>query len=248
MDNSSNTPNLHKQAIEAALNSDWSQAVDLNQEIIKSEPQNVDCLNRLAKAFFELGKLNQAKKLYQDVLLIDPYNPIAARNLKRISSFKKANLEFHSNEPSHGDIKTRISPSLFLQEPGITKIVNLVKVAEPQKLSTIFAGMGVKIVPKSRSIYITDFDNNYLGILPDDLSHQLLKLLNGGNKYQAFIKSVKQNGLAVFIKEIYRSKRFKNQPSFRDEYHISMPSDHISLSGDILSESLTSEEPEENES
>ena len=52
--------------------------------------------------------------------------------------------------------------------------------------------------------------------MPDDTSHLMLKLLKGGNKYELFIKSIKVNGLAVLIKEVFRSRKFKNQPSFLD--------------------------------
>ena len=101
-----------------------------------------------------------------------------------------------------------------MQEPGKTKIVNLLKVAEPQKLSQSYCGMPVEMIIKNRKITIVDGYGNYLGVLPDDISHHLVRLLRGGSKYALFIKSIKVNGLSVLIKETFRSKRFKNQPSF----------------------------------
>ena len=208
-DSSLISPNLSQQAIDAALDSEWEKALKLNKQIIKIEPQNVDALNRQARAYMELGKGNLAKKYYSEVLKFDPYNPIAQKNLKIIKSFKPNGHSLHG-------VQTRLSPSLFLQEPGKTKIVSLLKVAEPQKLSQAFCGMKVDMVIKNRKITIIDLNSNYLGVLPDDISHLLLRLTKGGNKYDLFIKSIKVNGLAILIKETYRSKRFKNQPSFLD--------------------------------
>lgn len=208
MDTSPQSSNLHQQAIEAALDSKWELALKLNKQIIKVDPQNIDALNRLAKAEMELGKGNLAKKYYSEVLKIDPYNPIALKNLKIMKSFKATGQICVPN--SQG----RLSPSLFLQEPGKTKMVSLLKVAEPQKLSQAFCGMRVEMAVKNRKITIVDSNGNYLGVLPDDVSHHLLRLFKGGNKYELFVKSIRVNSLSVIIKEIFRSKKFKNQPSF----------------------------------
>lgn len=208
MDPFSNTSNLYQQAIDAALDSKWKEALTINKKIIKLNPQNVDALNRQAKAYMELGKFNLAKKYYSEVLKIDPYNPIAQKNLKIMKSFKSNGQAVVSCSQS------RLSPSLFLQEPGKTKIVNLLKVAEPQKLSHVFCGMKVEMTIKNRKITIADPNRNYLGVLPDDVSHHLTRLSKGGNKYELFVKSVRVNSLAVMIKEVFRSKKFKNQPSF----------------------------------
>lgn len=208
MDDSPLTSILYQQAIDAALNSKWEEALKINRKIIKLDPQNVDALNRQAKAYMELGKPKLAKKFYSEVLKIDPYNPIALKNLKMMKAYK-CDGQNHT-ALSH----SKLSPYLFLQEPGKTKVVSLLKVAEPQKLSQAFCGMKVEMVVKNRKITIVDSSGSYLGVLPDDINYQLLKLHKGGNKYDLFIKSVRVNTLSIIIKEIFRSKKFKNQPSF----------------------------------
>lgn len=217
--------NLNHLAIDAALSSKWDEALKINKQIIKVDPQNVDALNRQARAYMELGKSNLAKKYYSEALKFDPYNPIAIKNLKIIRSFKP-NMATNHIPTTNG--YSRLSPSLFLQEPGKTKIVSLLRVAEPQKLSQAFCGMRVEMVVKNRKITIVDLNENYMGVLPDDTSHLMFRLLKGGNKYDLFIKSIKVNGLSVLIKEVYRSKRFKNQPSFLDN------SDSIITSSEML--------------
>lgn len=201
--------NLDKLAIDAALACNWEEAIRLNNEIIKDEPQNIACLNRLARALMEMGKYNQAKQTYEQVLGIDPYNVIAQKNLKRVQSIKKLDGQALGN--SHSLV---VDPNLFLEEPGITQTVNLIKVAEPQRLLTLSAGSVVKLQPKNRGISVMDMNNQYIGALPDDISHLIIKLSDGGNQYQALIKSIKNNGVTLLIREVFRAKKFKNQPSF----------------------------------
>ena len=220
------TVKLQKLAIDAAINCRWQEALDLNLEIHTTEPENVECMNRIAKAHFELGQFNEAKKYYQDVLKIDPYNTIAEKNLKRVSTIKKSGQGMLNS----GSI---IHPSMFIEEPGMTKSVTLVKAAEPQKLLTLSPGQIVTITLKKNGIVINDQNNQYLGALPDDIAHHLLRLIDGGNQYQALIKNVKANSLIVLIRETFRSKKFRNQASFLDESRpFSYSSDNITLATD----------------
>lgn len=240
---------LHERAINAALDSEWKLALKLNKQIIKIDPQNIDALNRQAKAYMELGKTNLAKKYYSAVLSIDPYNPIAQKNLKIMKSFKsnRHNSAIPGTRNGQAYVSNghpKLSPSLFLQEPGKTKMVNLLKVAEPQKLVSAFCGMKVAMVIKNRKITITDLNGNYLGVLPDDISHHLLRLYKGGNKYELFVKSVKVNSLSIIIKETFRSKKFKNQPSFL-EYSDSNLTTNILTSLDRNNDEEENEEEQE---
>lgn len=241
MDNSSSlSSNLSSRAINAALEARWEDAIKLNRQIIKVDPQNVDALNRQARAYIELGRRNLAKKYYTEALRCDPYNPIAIKNLRIIKSFKS------NGRPSINGY-TRLSASLFLQEPGKTKIVSLLNVAEPQKLSQMYCGMSVKLNIKNRKIIVVDANGDYLGVLPDDIAHHLIRLLKGGNKFDLIIKAIKVNALSVLIKETFRSKRFRNQPSFLDGSNFQPASDMItSLDGED-GEEESGEELEEQE-
>lgn len=236
------SPSLHRQAIHAALNCEWNQALGLNKKIVKLDPENVDCLNRLAKAYLELGRYTLAKKTYEEALRLDPYNTIAQKNIKRVVSFKKNG--FSNGNPNQYQVA--ISPDLFLEEPGTTKLVNLIKVAEPQKLLMLSSGQMVNLVTKNKGLYITDSNNQYLGVLPDDTGFHLRKLMLGGNKYTAVIKSIKSNGLTILIREVFRSKKFKNQASFLNDAKIlTYSSDNIPLIGKDIDDQV--DEPMDSE-
>ena len=201
--------NLPQQAINAALNCSFEEALKLNRQILRADPKNVDALARFARACFELGKFDLAKKYYNQVLKIDSYNPIALKNLKILKSAKNG----HAKATLHHQ---RVTPNMFLHEPGKTKVVTLLKVAEPQRLSNLYPGMPVTLVSKNRGLSVLDSTNLYLGILPDDTAFLLIKLMKGGNRYEAFIRSVRVNGLSIMIRESFRAARFKNRPSFVD--------------------------------
>lgn len=234
---SDSTFSLQQQAIAAALTSNWKLALALNEQILEVEPKSVDALNRLARACFELGKLNNAKKYYEKALSLDPYNQIAAKFLKRIASLKKG-IQW----PKNGSNLVPISSDLFIKEPGKTKLISLLKVAEPQKLSLLSTGSEVLLKARKHTINITDQSGSYLGVLPDDLAHHLTKFIKGGNRYSAYIKSIKPNAIAILIKEEYRCSRFKNQPSFPDTTtNFTYSSDHINLQEDEYSDEETSE-------
>lgn len=224
MDQNPQSSNLNQLAIIAALDSRWADALKFNRRIIKVDPQNVDALNRQAHVYMETGKSNLAKKYYNDVLKIDPYNPIALKKLKIIKSFRSGSQRNDDFRPN-GEFK--LSPDLFLQEPGKTKVVSLLKVAEPQKLSEAFCGMQVNFAIKNRKIIIIDGRGSYLGVMPDDMSHHLIRLIRGGNKYNLFVKSIRVNSLSVLIKEKFRSKRFKNQPSFLENSDVKLSTEII---------------------
>lgn len=228
-----NAATLNQLAIDAAISSHWEEALTLNQQIIALEPSNIDALNRLARAFFELGNFTDSKKYYQLSLKTDPYNQIAAKFLKRIEAFNK-----HGQSETLKKMLTKsnghtFSPDLFIEEPGKTKVVSMLKVAEPQRLSLLSSGDEVVLVAKARGVCVTDLNGEYLGVVPDDVSFQLLRLLKGGNKYKAYVKTIKTNGLSILIREVHRSSRFKNQPSFLDSVNtMTYSSDHINLMDD----------------
>lgn len=239
------TDNLRQMAIDSALSSNWQEARDLNLKIIEEEPKSIEALNRLGRAYFELGEFPEAKKYFEKSLQVDSYNQIAAKFIKRIEackkkSGKKKSTDFKNNNYAH------VESDLFIEEPGRTKLIALLKTAEPQKLSLLSPGTQVFLNIKNKIIAAVDQTQEYLGVLPDDLSHHLIRLIHGGNKYQAVIKTVKINGLTILIRETYRSARFKNQPSFLDNLNLAQTysSDNIVIFDDEEESPAESEEEE----
>ncbi len=204
MSQEENLLKLEKQAIKAALNENWSQAIEINQKILDINPNNTPALNRLGMALFKQGKKAVAKKYFNQVLKIDSSNSIAVKNLEKLRESGK----------TPKDNQYKFSTASFIEEPGKTKLVKLVRLGSPQDLLQLNSGQEVLLVPKKRMVSVTDNRNTYLGALPEDLSIHLSVLISGGNKYQAFVKSADKQSLQLFIRETERAARFLNQPSF----------------------------------
>jgi tetratricopeptide (TPR) repeat protein len=193
---------LKLQAIQTALTGDWNTAVSLNQTILQDYPDDIDTLNRLAFAYASIGNSKEAKSLYQKVLTLDSQNPIALRNIKRLNGGASS-----VNHPIQMN-------NIFIEEPGKTKVIELINVAEKKLLAKLRAGEHVVLQVKRMKIYILDGEKQYLGMLPDDVGRRLIEFIGGGNAYEAYVKTIDNLRLIVFIKETKRSVRFKNQPSF----------------------------------
>ena len=201
------TANWEKKAIEAAGRGSWQRAIEINQKILKAQPRNIAALNRLGRAFLESGNLAAAKKSYQKVIKVDRYNPIALKNLKRLTGKKKQ----FSLTPKKGRL---VSAKDFLEEPRKTKLVSVVRLTSAQRLAEINSGDIVKLVCKKRFVAVLSQSGLHLGCLPEDLSRRLITFIKGGNRYLALVKTVERNLLEILIKETYRCRKFKNQPSF----------------------------------
>jgi tetratricopeptide (TPR) repeat protein len=192
---------LKSQAIQTALVGDWTNAISINQSILQEEPNDIDTLNRLAFAFLSLGNTKDAKSLYEKVLSLDMKNPIAIRNLKRLGdSITKKN-----NAPLN---------NLFIEEPGKTKVIELINVADKKIISLLRSGEMLEITIKRNKIFALDLEKQFIGMLPDDICQRLVKFITAGNQYEAYVRTVDNHRVSIFIRETKRVKRFKDQPSF----------------------------------
>ena len=201
---------LKDQAIQNALTGDWQKAVAINKSLIKENPQDIDALNRLAFAFCILGRAKDAKNTYQKVLRIDSLNPLALRNLKRIGDLKK--IKNDVGNPSSAP-KMRLT-NMFIEEQGKTKIVQLVNVAQPSVINTLRTGQSLSLCVKRLKIFVLDSGKQYIGALADNIGKRLIKFIKAGNQYEAYVKSAFDHHIIIFIKEIKRASRLKDQPSF----------------------------------
>lgn len=205
---------LKTQAIQIALNGDWEKAASLNVEILRQDPKDTEALNRLAFALTALGNIKEAKETYERVLNLDKLNPIAFRGLKRLNS---------PGDHSIG-IPSKLVSNMFLEESGKTKIVMLVNTAPNKTISHLQVGQTVTLCKKRMKIFVQDGGKDYIGVLPDDLGKRLIKFIDGGNQYIAYIKSANDHGVTIFMKEEKRAAKFKNQPSFLfgDKTHLAL--------------------------
>lgn len=198
---------LAQKAISLALSGSWKDALKLNLQIVSVNPKDIDALNRIARAYAELGEMGKAKKTAEKVLKIDPFNAIAAKSSKKWKGLKRGEAQKSSILPAQ----------LFLEEPGRAKIVSLLNIADEKILAKLDAGDEVAINHRSHRISVLTSEGKYIGRLPDDLSARLRKLINHGYQYRIVIKSTEDNGVKIFIREVARPKEFEDLNSFPAE-------------------------------
>ena len=194
-------------AIQTALSGDWQNATSINKALLNDNPNDIEALNRLAFAFTILGKIKEAKTTYKKVLGLDSLNPIAIRNMKRLADTKS--LGKMAKKQSFTYVR-----NTFLEETGKTKIIELINLAHPRITANLRIGQPLTSCIKRLKIFIQDMEKQYIGVLPDDIGKRLIKFIKGGNQYETFVRSASNHSVIVFIKEIKRATRFKNQPSF----------------------------------
>lgn len=193
---------IHDKAIQAALSGDWENAVEINLEILENDPRNIAALNRLGKAYTELGQKEAAKDAYEQVLKIDKYDSIATKNLKLLPHQK------------NGTANIQLADEDFIELPGITKNSSLIKVASRDVLLALTCKQTVLFVPRTRLMAVTTEDGTCIGCLPDDLSLKLKSLLKSGYTYSACLKSASDSAVSIFIRETKRPKRASAGPTF----------------------------------
>lgn len=192
---------LQLQAIQAAKNGDWKTALTKNQELLSLNPNDIGALNRSAIAYLQLNQEKEAKKLLEKVISLDKSNQIARKHLNNIKNKKRAKKPSFSSEQ-------------FIEEPGVTKIVELYRLANKQVLQNLDVGQSCSLIPKNRYISVETIEGEYIGAIPEDLSYRLTKLIKRGNVYEALIHSASDKECHLYIKEKKRSKKNEYINSF----------------------------------
>lgn len=202
---------LAQQAVVAALEGRWPDAAKLNKQILSANSRDFDALNRLGRAYLELGKKNDAISTYKKVLRIDPYNSIARKAVDRLS---KVHTRLRQNTSLQTHNKTTTSATSFLEEPGKTKTANLIHLGATQVIGSLDVGDQVKLGPHAHRVSIETVDNHYVGRLPDDISRRIIKLTQAGNEYEAIVRSATPSHVKIFIRETKKGESVKDIPSF----------------------------------
>ncbi len=195
-----------REAITLALQSRWEEAADINRSIIELFPNDRDAHNRLGKALTELGLYAEARQAYQMTLEIDPSNAIAQRNLARLSQLKE--------DRPRPMLTQRLDPSLFIEETGKTAVVQLYHTAPREILTRLTAGEQVSLKVKEQRLLVESRYDEYLGEVEPKLALRLIRLMGGGNIYQAAVATSAKDGTRIIIKEVFQDPSLAGHISF----------------------------------
>jgi tetratricopeptide (TPR) repeat protein len=208
---------LSKEAVDLALQGKWEEAETLNRDVIEKFPSDVEAYNRLGRALTELGDFDGAKEAYLKALELAPENAIAKKNLARLTSLSEsmATLKSTPQKTSASKAQTRrVAPDLFITEVGKVGVVNLHNVAPVKVLAKMGFGDQVRLEAKKQHLIVTSESREYLGEVEPKQGLRLIKLMRGGNRYDAAILHVEEDKAQVIIKEVYQHPSQVGHPSF----------------------------------
>src|SRR5713226_1049610 len=239
---------LSDQAVAAALDADWTRAVDLNTKILEAAPDDVDAHNRLGRALIEQGKLEEAKASFAEVLKAEPYNSIAIRGTQRTTAL----LEHKSKSVT---TTTRTQPRLFIEDMGKTGILRLINPAPAYILARYSPGSECELREQEGLLAVHASDGELLGFLEPKVGRRLLDLIRTGNQYVAAMVSNDQANARVAIREVFQSAENASRISFPGHHRPAETKERAYIKGNFFrfgrdadEESEEEEEAEEAES
>ncbi len=201
---------LQEKAVNEALSGNWKKAIDLNQQVVTLDQRNIESYLRLGFAYMQIGSFEKARKAYVKALRLQPANQIAKNNLQKIKILEKKSGSFKATSKNDGPL----NPNLFLNIPGKTKVVTLIKIGQADVLAKLKIGQTALLKIKKRHVEVRTEDNEYVGALPDDISRRLIYFIEAKSEFSAFVKEASKNSVDVFIKEEKQGRKVKKYASF----------------------------------
>lgn len=201
---------LQEKAIELAALNRWQEAAELNQQLLRVG-EDVETYNRLGKALFELGKYAESHRAYQNALRLNAANPIARKNVARLEALLARGI---TEAPITRSTRQQVDMRMFITETGRTALTSLVDVQRGPAVDALITGEKVELRVEGKMVYVFDLDGNLIGRIEPKLSHRLVELMNGGNRYLAAVVQSDSRNVRILIREVYQDPSQRGRVSF----------------------------------
>jgi tetratricopeptide (TPR) repeat protein len=198
---------LADQAIAAALESDWQRAADLNKQILDLSAEDPEARNRYGRALLELGKLEESKAAYQEVLRAFPHDPVALRQVKRVDLLL---ADKKKTQPTKSKTQTR----LFIEDMGKTGILRLMNPAPPPIVARYSPGAEADLREQEGLLAVHARDGELLGFLEPKVGRRLIELIRSGNEYVVAMVTNDVTNPRVAVREVVQSPENAHRISF----------------------------------
>ena len=194
-------------AIACALAQDWGKAVEANRAVLQIAPNNIEALNRLAKALLELGELAEARDAVDGALQIDSANTIARRNRDR--------LEHVAGAAKSSAPRKVISAHLLMSETGKSTIATLIDATDRTAVGHLSSGEALTLSREANRLLVHSSRGEPVGRVHPRLAQRIFSLMDAGNQYEAaFLRDHPKEGVQVIIGEVYQHPSQEGRPSF----------------------------------
>lgn len=196
------------QAIKAAMQSRWEEAVELNRSIIElTKGSDSDAYNRLGRSLMALGRYGESREAYSNALRLDPTNQIARKNLAALEN------KLGDDGQAPAAPREHVDPRLFVEETGKTGVLLL---QHPQRalLARMAPGERVYLRREANTLLAANAGGETLGQVEPRLAMRLIRMIDGGNQYDAAISQITADAARIIIKETYQSPGLAGRLSF----------------------------------
>ncbi len=227
-------------AIASALAQDWGKAVEANRAVLEIVPNNIEALNRLAKAFLELGELDEARVAVDGALQLASTNTIARRNRdrleraaaeapvsrqkkrtrqsRRVTKVKEAGATYDSKAiatDSQAPAPNVLSAHLLMSEVGKSTIATLIDATDRTAVGHLSSGEALTLRQEGNRLLVHSSRGEPVGRVHPRLAQRILSLMDSGNRYEAaFLRDHPAEGVQVIIGEVYQDPSQEGRPSF----------------------------------
>ena len=211
---------LDREAVDLALKGEWERAAQINRAILELFADDVEVMNRLAKALIEMGSYEEAGSVLDRLNRVAPHNNIARRNRARLEQMRaQIKTDEGAVATSRHARRATGAPQLFIGESG--KSATTLLRQTPRRLSPALVSPGdpVSLRPPASSgghhtLNVYADDGQYLGQVDPRLGHRLSRLIEGGNTYAAAVIGVNDEGISIIIHETHRDRSLQHVASF----------------------------------
>ena len=200
---------LFDQAIQYSTANQWEEAIHINEQLLQLG-EDAECYNRIGKAWFEIGRFDDAQEAYNNALRLNPSNVIARKNLNRLRELMSV-----GDDGQRDGQRTYADPQLFVIETGKTALTTLTNIPGREIPLRLVSGEQVELQHDGdNSVLVVDREGRTIGQLEPLLAQRLLELMQGGNRYAAAIANLDGNQIKVLIREVFVSPEQRDKVSF----------------------------------
>jgi tetratricopeptide (TPR) repeat protein len=195
-----------EEAIQAALESRWQDALAINRSLVERHGDDEDSWNRIGKALVELGDPQQALEAYGRALELNAMNLIAQKNVRKLEAL------LSSRERLAGT-GAAIDVDLFAEEPGKSAITVL-HTPRSGVVASVVPGDTVELHLQDGGLQAQTARGVVLGEVDSKIARRLVPLISTGNRYTAAITRVHEKQIEIIIREIFQSAENARRSSF----------------------------------
>jgi tetratricopeptide (TPR) repeat protein len=195
---------LGEAAIAHATRGEWEAAVEANRQLLELGP-DIDAYNRLGKALAELGRHAEALEAYEQALERDATNRIAQRNVERLRLLAQSATGGSGTGGGDGSGRPVKAPAtVFIEEMGKTGRARLINLGPPRVLAPLSPGDAVTLEAEGDEL-VARVGDATIGSVEPRIGSRLVKLMAGGNRYEAAITTIHEAGgeVTIIIREVF---------------------------------------------